>query len=118
MGLESKRRRRTLGDHLNAQWCSSKLRVRSILVFFLFVNNLPNDLEALMLLFAKNGNLPDTGYMSSQFFYYSKRLVEEMGHADQSCSVGNVFYLFAQCADPANKARRLIFMIRHAFIDL
>ncbi len=86
MGLESTRRRRTLGDHFNAQWCTARLRVRSILVF-LSVNNLPDALEALMLLFAKNGDLPDTEHMSSQFSYYSMRMVEEIGHADQSCSV-------------------------------
>ncbi len=51
------------------------------------MNNLPDALEALMLLFAKNGNLPDIEHMSSQFSYYIMRLVEEMGHADQSCSV-------------------------------
>ncbi len=48
------------------------------------MNNLPDALEALMLLFAKNGDLPDTEHMSSEFSYYSMRLVEEMGHA---CSV-------------------------------
>ncbi len=51
------------------------------------MNTLPDALEALMLLFAKNGDLPDTEHMSSQFSYYSMRLVEEMGRADQSCSV-------------------------------
>ncbi len=51
------------------------------------MNNLPGALEALMLLFAKNGDLPDTEHMSSQFSYYSMRLVEEKGHADQSRSV-------------------------------
>ncbi len=51
------------------------------------MNNLPDALEALMLLFAKNGNLPDTEHMISQFSYYSMRLVDEMGYADQSCSV-------------------------------
>ncbi len=40
-----------------------------------------------MLLFAKNGDLPDTEHMSSQLSYYSMRLVEEMGHADQSRSI-------------------------------
>ncbi len=40
-----------------------------------------------MLLFAKNGNLLDTEHLSSQLSYYSMKLVEEMGHADQSCYV-------------------------------
>ncbi len=48
------------------------------------------------------------------------RLVEETGHADQSCSVHltHNWAMHSQCADPATKARRLIFMIRHAFVDL
>ncbi len=44
-GSSSTRRWRTLGDH------------------FLFVNNLADALEALMLLFAKNGDLPDTEHV-------------------------------------------------------
>ncbi len=51
------------------------------------MNNLPDDLEALTLLLAKNVDLPDTEFLPLQFSYYSMRLVEEMDHADQSCSV-------------------------------
>ncbi len=43
--------------------------------FFFFLNNLPDALEALMLLFAKNGDFPDTEHMSSQCPYYNMRLV-------------------------------------------
>ncbi len=45
------------------------------------------------MLFAKNVDLPDTEHMSSQFSYYSMKLVEEMGHADQSCSEQLTFNL-------------------------
>ncbi len=62
------------------------------------MKNLPGALEALMLLFAKNGDLPDTEHMSSQFSYYSMRVVEELGHVDQSCYVQLtlIWDLFAQ----------------------
>ncbi len=86
MGLESTRRWRTLGDHFNAQWCSARLRVRSILVFP-FREQPPICPRSTDAALRKKWLFAGTEHMSSQFSYYSMRLVEEMGHADQSCSV-------------------------------
>ncbi len=68
----------------------------------------------------KNGNLPDTEHMSSQFSYHSMRLVDEMGHADQSCQV-QVTHNRAMYSISLLSALILLIkqdMIRHAFIDL
>ncbi len=54
------------------------------LVFLLFVNDLPNVLEALTLLFADDVKMMTRRYEPSQFSYCCMGLVEEMGPTDQS----------------------------------
>ncbi len=109
------------------------------LLFHLFVKDLPNDLETLTLLFADDVKMVVTEYELSQFSYCCMGLVEEMGPTDQSHNrarsspgsgihipvskllkdlgfqTDNMFSPSAQCTEAANKARRLIFMIKHSF---
>ncbi len=77
--VESTRRWRTLGSHSNAQWCSP----RHPLLLLLFVNDSPDVLEALTLLFADDDSV-DTEHEPSQLSYCCMGLVEEMGPTDQS----------------------------------